>query len=185
MGKNQTLKAASASAQLKMDSFTTFEAAPSKENPGVAPTPIATDLSTILNAISASQASVEGKIGEIKVDVSLLRQDLRNATSRIAETENRISSAEDDILHLKEQVAQLRTRTGELHRRAEDAENRARRNNLRLVGFPEGIETAGAAALRIGLDLGCLQMLSLPGLSSSGRIDPWPPSPLLEHRSGP
>lgn len=88
---------------------------------------------------------MEAKIGEIRIDVSLLRQDLRNTTTRLTEAESRIFSAEDDINQLKAQVAQLRSQARELHKRAEDAENRTRRNNLRLVGFPEDIEKGQTA----------------------------------------
>lgn len=99
-----------------------------------------TDLSAILQTISASQALVEGKIREVRMDMALIRQDLRNATARLTEAESRISNVEDELGQLKAQMSTLQSHTLELHRRVEDAENRARRNNLCIIGFPEGIE---------------------------------------------
>ena len=42
----------------------------------------------------------------MRVDVSLLRQDLRKVVDRVTETETRISTAEDEITTLKSQVTQ-------------------------------------------------------------------------------
>lgn len=96
------------------------------------------DIATIL------QASVETKIGELRANVALIRQDLRNATARITEAKFRLS-VEKDILQLKEQVKQILSHTNDLHRCAEGTENHSQRNNLRLVGVPEGAEPAQVA----------------------------------------
>ena len=74
------------------------------------------------------------------MEVSLVRQDLRNVVDRVTETEERISSLENNVKDLQATVQSLSTKTGVLEYRAEDAESRARRNNIRLTGFPEEAE---------------------------------------------
>ena len=108
-------------------------------------TEASTGTDVILNAIKESKEAVERKVEEVRVDVSLLRQDLRGVADRVTEAETRISTAEDEITKLRSQVNQLLKSSAVLEDRAEDAENRSRRNNLRLVGIPEGIDTLDMA----------------------------------------
>ena len=67
-------------------------------------TPASTDL--ILFAIKESKEAVEQKEEEVRVDVSLLQQDLGKVADRVTETEKRISTTEDEITMLKTQVTQ-------------------------------------------------------------------------------
>ena len=94
----------------------------------------------ILAAIQASRLALEGQIGGLQTEVSLVRQDLRNVVDRVTETEDRVSSLENNVKDLQATVQSLSTKTGVLEYRAEEAESRARRNNIRLIGFPEGAE---------------------------------------------
>ena len=94
----------------------------------------------ILTAIQASRSALETQIGGVQAEVSLVRQDLRNVVDRVTATEDRISELEDALAGMGAKMAKLESATGALAARAEDAENRARCNNLRFVGFPEGVE---------------------------------------------
>lgn len=51
----------------------------------------------LLNAITACNASLTGKMEEIKVDIGLMRQDMQCVRERVAETKSRISTLEDDF----------------------------------------------------------------------------------------
>ena len=142
MGKDKPPQ--SNQSQTKMDQFT--KPGPGSRGtgaPGLSeePTNAPTGTEAILNAIKDSCDAVEWKIDEERIDVSLLRQDLRKVADRVTEAETRVSTAEDDIAILKSQVTQLLHTTVILEYRAEDAENHLRRNNLRLVGVPEGVDT--------------------------------------------
>lgn len=92
------------------------------------------DNAALLAAITQCRSALETKIGKVGSEV-LLRQDLR-----ITEAEQSVSGVEDSLTTLQKKVAALETTTKSLVSRAEDAEGRARRNNLRFVGFPEGCE---------------------------------------------
>ena len=141
MGKD---KNAHPPAQTRMDQFTRPGAGSRGTGAEMAPgepTGTSTETEAILKAIKDSKDAVERKVEEVRVDVSLLRQDLRGVADRVTEAEARISTAEDEIIQLRTQVNQLIKSSAILEDRAEDAENRSRRNNLRLVGIPEGIDT--------------------------------------------
>lgn len=58
--------------------------------------------------------------------------------SRVMETEQGIGQTEDEVLEQLAALRTLRTKVKALEYRAEDAENRNRRNNLRIIGLPEG-----------------------------------------------
>ncbi|KAJ1115445.1 hypothetical protein NDU88_003669 [Pleurodeles waltl] len=53
------------------------------------------ELPTILQAIQTWQATVEMKIGEVRMDTALVRQDLRNATARIERRLSHVHHGED------------------------------------------------------------------------------------------
>ena len=138
MGKDKT---PASSQQPKMDRYTVSAQRSSSEVPNAAQTRPQPDRFTeILEAIQASRSALEGQIGGVQMEVALVRQDLRNAVDRVTEAEGRVSELEDTVKELRSTVSRLSSKTSELEFRAEDAENRARRNNLRFVGFPEDIE---------------------------------------------
>uniref|UniRef100_H3AD16 L1 transposable element RRM domain-containing protein n=1 Tax=Latimeria chalumnae TaxID=7897 RepID=H3AD16_LATCH len=56
------------------------------------------------------------------------------------EVEQRTGSVEEELAEEKKRVAALDLRIAILVQRLDDQENRARRNNLRILGFPEQIE---------------------------------------------
>ena len=148
MGKDKPVP--TGPAQMKMDQFTKPGSGPrgpdgarTLEGPRDAPA----GTTAILNAVKESREAVERRVEEVRVDVSLLRQDLRGVADRVTEAETRISTAEDEIIKLQSQVNQLLKSSAILEDRAEDAENRSRRNNLHLVGIPEGIDTLDMAQL--------------------------------------
>lgn len=58
-----------------------------------------------LQAITSCNTSFTGKMEEIKVDISLLRQDMQRVCERVAETELRISTLEDDFAPVLPRVA--------------------------------------------------------------------------------
>ncbi|KAJ1144142.1 hypothetical protein NDU88_010444 [Pleurodeles waltl] len=92
-----------------------------------------TDTLAILSAIQHSNEVEQSKVDDIRIDVSLLRQDLPKGAKGVIETETQILTTEDGIVSLKCQVSKLMSVTADPGKRAEDAENCSRRNNLCLV----------------------------------------------------
>ncbi|KAJ1105215.1 hypothetical protein NDU88_002623 [Pleurodeles waltl] len=54
----------------------------------------------ILSAIQSSREALEGQVGEVRIEVSLLHQGLRNMAERVTSVEARISDLEDRVQNL-------------------------------------------------------------------------------------
>lgn len=76
----------------------------------------------------------------MKIDVSLIRQDLQKLRDRVTETEARISHLEDELPPLQVHTERLQHQLNMVLAKQDDMENRLRRCNLRFVGLPEGSE---------------------------------------------
>lgn len=87
--------------------------------------------------ISDCKSTLTGKIEEVKIDVSLIRQDLQRLRDRVTEMETRISRVEDEVQVTTER---LQHQLAMILAKQDDMENRLRRCNLRFVGIPEGLE---------------------------------------------
>lgn len=91
-------------------------------------------------AIATCQSTLTAKIEAVEMDVGLLRQDMDKLRSRVAETEQRVSNTKDTVAEHSAVLRSLQINVKSLEYRAEDAENRNRRNNLRIVDLAEGAD---------------------------------------------
>lgn len=98
------------------------------------------DTARVLAAIAESRTYLTNRIDEVKVDISLIRQDMQKIRERVTETEARISVVEDTIAPVPQDVRDLQRKYTQLLAKMDDQENRQRRSNLRFVGLPEGAE---------------------------------------------
>lgn len=89
-------------------------------SPSFSPSPPTADKSEILEAITACQTSLTTKLEEVKVDISLLHQDLQKLR-------HRVGSDDQTSRHI-----------AQLQQKQDDLENCMRRNNLCFIGLPEG-----------------------------------------------
>lgn len=143
------------------------------------------DTARVLEAISDCKSTLMGKIEEVKIDVSLIRQDLQKLRDGVTETENRISHVEDDMHPLQVTTEQLQHQFHTVLVKQDDMKNRLRRCNLRFVGLPEGSE--GTDPLRF---LRIFSLISSEGLNSphllwSKERTGWLPNlPLKGHHPG-
>lgn len=85
------------------------------------------DTTKVQNAIATLQGTLTAKIDKVKIDISLLRQDLSELKDRVTEAETRIGTAED-IQHPL------------CHTMEDDTKNRQRRCNLWFIGLQERTE---------------------------------------------
>lgn len=91
-------------------------------------------------AVASCQAALTNKIEKAQMDVGLIRQDQDKVCSRLTEAETRVGQVEDALGKNTSETRSLSSRVKLLKHRAEDAENRCRRNNIRIVGLAEGAE---------------------------------------------
>lgn len=86
-----------------------------------------------IEVMNSSVHAVEKRLAD-------LQQDITANANRVAEAEERIGDTEDGLQKVTTEVTDAVKRIAYLESKTEDMENRARRNNLRLVGLPEGAE---------------------------------------------
>lgn len=94
----------------------------------------------LMLAIAGCQNTLTAKIDTLQMEFGLLRRDMDKMRDRMTEAERRIGDSEDAIHDNRASIHTLQAKVKILESRAEDSENRSRRNNLRLVGLPEGAE---------------------------------------------
>lgn len=103
------------------------------------------DTAKVLDAIATLQGTLTAKKDEVKIDISLLRQDLSKVKDRVTEAETRIGAAEDILHPLTHTTEDLQRQIQQLHAHQDDMENRLRRCNLRFIGLPEKAEGTNPA----------------------------------------
>uniref|UniRef100_H3AMS5 L1 transposable element RRM domain-containing protein n=1 Tax=Latimeria chalumnae TaxID=7897 RepID=H3AMS5_LATCH len=90
---------------------------------------ITADIKTILTSLQQISVAIS--------DIKLCNKDtldrLTSMETHLTESDERLSAAEACIVMLTSTVADLRDKI-------DDQENRAHRNNIRILGFPEGVE---------------------------------------------
>ncbi|KAJ1191730.1 hypothetical protein NDU88_001046 [Pleurodeles waltl] len=99
-------------------------------------------LDKILGAIEDTKSTLQRDINQVAVEVGLLRAVHHRLVDRVKEIENTLAEIAPQQKDLKAEVTYLADRVARLEQRAEDAEGRSRRNNVRVVGLPEGAEGA-------------------------------------------
>lgn len=94
----------------------------------------------LMQAISGCQTTLTGKIDTLQMDFGLLQRESDKIRERLGKVERRVGKSEDSIWDHCASLHTLKVRVKALKSRAEDSGNRSRRNNLRVVGLPEGAE---------------------------------------------
>lgn len=100
------------------------------------------DTAKVLEAIALCQSTLTSRIEEVKIDISLIRQDIQKLWNRVTETERRVGHVEDDLHPLQISTEQLQHQLSMVLSKQDEMENRLRRCNLRFVGLPEKSEGA-------------------------------------------
>ncbi|KAJ1184282.1 hypothetical protein NDU88_001090 [Pleurodeles waltl] len=93
-------------------------------------------LNRILGAIEDTKLTLIQEIRKVSAELSHLRMDHH----RVKDTETALEELQPAHQALRSQVTQLTERILKLDYRTKDAEGRSQRNNVRLVGMPEGVE---------------------------------------------
>ena len=103
-----------------------------------------TQFEKILAAIQDTKNTLEAKIDNVALDVGLLRADHKKLAERVKVIEETNKMAHPEIQTLRQDVTRITNDVENLHKRAEEAEGRARRNNVRFIGFREKTESQAA-----------------------------------------
>lgn len=94
----------------------------------------------VMAAIALCQTALTNKIEAVQLDVSLIRQDFDKLRARVSDAEQRVRLTEDTVTEHTASICTLQMKVRALEYKVDNAENRNRRNNLHIVGMPEGAE---------------------------------------------
>lgn len=83
----------------------------------------------------------------VQQGIEQLRRDLAAQTQSLKEMEERISGLEDDTSQSQGKVQMLENKLQNVLDKMDDLENRARRNNLRIIGLPETYKPSALTAI--------------------------------------
>lgn len=93
-----------------------------------------------MDAIQTCQTSLTAQIDTVRVDISIVKHEMQKIRARISTAEQRISDIEDALHPMTDDLRSHSQDLKEHTTKLGDLEDRMRRNNLRFIGFPEGIE---------------------------------------------
>lgn len=94
----------------------------------------------ILEAINANKAELMGHTDHLSAECTLIRHDLDKIRRHLSTVEMRVSEVKDTSHTQGAHLSELRDLVRSLQHRADNAEDRQRRNNIWVVGLPEGAE---------------------------------------------
>lgn len=94
----------------------------------------------ILKAITDSCDALQQDIAHVAQGLGLLRAYHAKLADRVKQAEASLETLEPAKITLENQMMDVQRRLHTLERKEEDAEGRNRRNNIRIVGLPEGTE---------------------------------------------
>ncbi|KAJ1153565.1 hypothetical protein NDU88_006324 [Pleurodeles waltl] len=97
-------------------------------------------LDTILKKIRDYRQAIENRLGMITMEINIMKDDQTKLSDRLKQTESTV--AEILLTHNdnKNDFERLQQQMEILQERVEDAEGRSLRNNIRIIGLPEGKE---------------------------------------------
>ena len=84
--------------------------------------------------------SLETSLTPIRTSLDRISAALDSHNQKITTIENTLSTHSNELVELTTRLDQLEKANAALASKAEDLENRSRRQNVRLVGLPEGLE---------------------------------------------
>ncbi|KAJ1216860.1 hypothetical protein NDU88_004459 [Pleurodeles waltl] len=97
-------------------------------------------LCTIIAAITELKCIFDPKIDAVTAENNLLRAGFKRISKTVTEAESHINMLQFKSKKMKEQVQHLVQQRALMVARLEDQEERAHRNNLKVVGVPVGAE---------------------------------------------
>uniref|UniRef100_H3BDL9 L1 transposable element RRM domain-containing protein n=1 Tax=Latimeria chalumnae TaxID=7897 RepID=H3BDL9_LATCH len=80
---------------------------------------------------------------DIRGNLETLGQRVSNAETKIGRLGGRMDDHEARLVKVEDELAHQTRYAGELWDRVQDLENCSRRNNIRVIGIPEGVEGSG------------------------------------------
>uniref|UniRef100_A0AAR2KUE7 L1 transposable element RRM domain-containing protein n=1 Tax=Pygocentrus nattereri TaxID=42514 RepID=A0AAR2KUE7_PYGNA len=97
-----------------------------------------------ISAIKQEMQDAKTEISNFKTDI---RKDVEAMENTMEQMERGLSGCSDDVVALQRTVQQLSNQVAALEDKCEDLEGRSRRNNIRIIGVPEGVGSCSVSAV--------------------------------------
>ncbi|KAL6476284.1 hypothetical protein MHYP_G00147830 [Metynnis hypsauchen] len=101
-------------------------------------------LGDVLSSIQLDLQAVKTQLAHYKAANDATMSKLK---STVGEMEHALTECSDDIAVMKATIESLTANVAKLENKCEDLESRSRRNNIRILGVPEGPDTCTTAAV--------------------------------------
>ncbi|KAF4086719.1 hypothetical protein AMELA_G00087560, partial [Ameiurus melas] len=102
---------------------------------------------TLSDALSTIQHDLQAMKTQQASDKVATDATIATLKGTVGEMGHTLSGCTDDIVHMKTTIESLTATVTQLENKCEDLESRSRRNNVRIVGVPEGPDTCTTAAV--------------------------------------
>lgn len=129
---------------------------------GAIPVDIAGEFARLTALIMQKSETHDKKLEAIWVTTCTTDSKLSDIANRISQVETRLSFLEDANESQQANPPATATEVEALRQKVDDIENRERRNNLRIIGFPEGSEEGDVLSF-LGARLPEILNISFPG----------------------
>lgn len=101
--------------------------------------------SAVLDAIHEMSNKMDGRFNSLETSLQATQAALMEHANRITAVENMSSEHDDRLIKLEQQATMLENANKALQEKVIDLEARSRRQNIKIVGLPENIESGRAA----------------------------------------
>uniref|UniRef100_A0A3B1IE24 L1 transposable element RRM domain-containing protein n=1 Tax=Astyanax mexicanus TaxID=7994 RepID=A0A3B1IE24_ASTMX len=102
---------------------------------------------TLGEALSTIKLDLQAVRSQLANDKAATDATLSKLKGTVVEIEHALTECSDDITEMKTTIECLTATVAKLENKCEDLESRSRRNNVRIVGVPEGPDTCTTAAV--------------------------------------
>lgn len=103
--------------------------------------------------LESEMSAIKLEIQAAKTELAYFKVAIKNEVAAMGNTmeemEKGLSGCSDDVAILQRTVQQLSTQVAALEDKCEDLEGRSRRNNIRIVGVPEGQSSCSTTAVSV------------------------------------
>uniref|UniRef100_H3A5X7 L1 transposable element RRM domain-containing protein n=1 Tax=Latimeria chalumnae TaxID=7897 RepID=H3A5X7_LATCH len=100
-------------------------------------------LMNLMQGMAADVASIKMDVADIRGNLETLGQRVSNVETKTGRLGGRMDDHEARLAKVEDDLAHQTRYTGELWDRVQDLEDHSRRNNIRVIGIPEGVEGSG------------------------------------------
>lgn len=106
------------------------------------PEPTLKEVLSAVNACRGSLSDLCDQLRGLKEELCSMSQELQNTIERTSNLEERLSQLEDTLQPMRQEFRFMQTQMDTYKSKMDEMENRLRRQNVRLLGLPEGSEGA-------------------------------------------